>query len=626
MAATDVAEEVVIRPHKTAMKVRVPLTGWPARYGGALAAVGGALAAQVLVRPFVEYETPFLLFSGAVMVAAFFGGLGPGLFATLLSTAVSDYFFIPPLGTFFFEHVSDDFGLAVFALEGALISALAAAMHASRGRAEASALEVEEGQRALQHSEERFRSLVQNSSDIVALLDRDGTVLYESPAIERVLGFRPEERIGANALELLHPEDAGPVGRVFAEILQQPGVHASAEYRVRDKQGRWRHFEAVGVNLLEDPAVGGVVVNSRDVTERKEAEQALRATLRELADFKLALDESTIVAFTDVKGRISYANDKFCEVSGYSREELIGQDHRLINSGYHPKEYIRGLWKTIAQGRVWRGDFRNRAKDGSIYWVDTTVVPFLDEKGKPYQYVALRYEITARKKAEEELAEIREAERNRMGRDLHDGPLQDVSYALAEMEVVRAVSESSKDPRLDNAIEALRRAGSGIRDAVYDLRQENGSRRSFSQSVESLVDLNRRIGEAREVTLAIEGEPLPELPERHAAELLRVVQEALTNARRHSRARRVIVTLASDSNGLRIDVSDDGRGFDPAAVASGIGLKSMRERIEALGGGLSVDSAPGRGARVSLWAPVPPPNTSASESPRDTASSGSTSP
>lgn len=124
---------------------------------------------------------------------------------------------------------------------------------------------------------------------------------------------------------------------------------------------------------------------------------------KELKDIKIALDHSTIVAITDSNGVITYVNDHFCEISKYSRQELIGQTHRIINSGAHSAEYIENVWKTITNGSIWKGEFCNRAKDGQLYWVNTTIIPYVNQEGKPYQYVAIRNDITERKRVEDQI-------------------------------------------------------------------------------------------------------------------------------------------------------------------------------------------------------------------------------
>ncbi|MDH4261989.1 MAG: PAS domain S-box protein [Spirochaetia bacterium] len=145
-----------------------------------------------------------------------------------------------------------------------------------------------------------------------------------------------------------------------------------------------------------------------DITSRKKIEQRLKNTLKELRDIREALDEHAIVSITDPHGLITYVNDKFVKVSGYTREELIGKNHRIIKSSEHSNEFYKEMWDTLLDGRIWQGEVKNRCKDGSFYWVSSTVVPFLDENNEPYQFVSIRTEITEQKEIAEQLKDAKE--------------------------------------------------------------------------------------------------------------------------------------------------------------------------------------------------------------------------
>ncbi len=260
---------------------------------------------------------------------------------------------------------------------------------------------------SLIQSENRFRAVVQNATDVTQLLDAKGKFLYVSPSVEKLLGLRPEEMIGKNRgdFHLVSPETSAQAAENFKKLAASPGAVIRFTMEMRHRDGGHKQVEFTASNRLEDPALGAIVVNYRDVTDRIQAEENLKSSLKENIDLRAALDEHAIVATTDPRGKITFVNEKFCAISQYSREELIGQDHRIINSGHHSKKFFEDLWRTISKGGVWNGEIKNRAKDGSFYWVATTIVPFVHEDGSPRQFVAIRADISNRKRAEECLAE-----------------------------------------------------------------------------------------------------------------------------------------------------------------------------------------------------------------------------
>jgi PAS domain S-box-containing protein len=244
-----------------------------------------------------------------------------------------------------------------------------------------------------------------DASTIVAITDPAGTIVFVNDKFEEISKYSKEEIIGKNHRLL----NSGYHSKEFFQELWstiQSGKIWRGEIRNKAKDGSIYWVDTTIVPFLDKKGnpLQYIAIRS-DITNRKKAEKALLESIKETRDITFALDQSSIIAITDQKGEITSVNDKFCEISKYSREELLGEDHRILNSGYHSKDFFKNLWRTIGQGDVWKGEICNRAKDGTDYWVDTTIVPFLNENGKPYQYVAIRTDISDRKRAEEHLRE-----------------------------------------------------------------------------------------------------------------------------------------------------------------------------------------------------------------------------
>lgn len=358
------------------------------------------------------------------------------------------------------------------------------------------------------------------------------------------------------------------------------------------------------------------------IVRSRQASLRLESRTRDLADVNYALEKSAIVAVTDTRGIITFVNDKFCEISQYSREELIGQDHRLVNSGYHSKEFIRTLWTTIANAHIWRGEIRNRAKDGSFYWVDTTIVPFLDARGKPYQYMAIRYEITDRKRSEKLLQE--QAALARLG-EMAAVVAHEVKNPIAGIRgALQVISSRMPREQRDRAVmgDIIARLD-GLNNVVQDLLLFARRRELRTEPVDLSSLLNDTIGLIRRdpifatIDVRINGSrPIVQVD---PSQLQLVFQNVLINAAQAMNGQgQVTVTIAVADGHCRLSIADGGPGMAPEvrehafepffttkSRGTGLGLPLAKKIVDAHGGEIQIDTPPSGGTVVTLLLPVP---------------------
>jgi PAS domain S-box-containing protein len=294
-----------------------------------------------------------------------------------------------------------------------------------------------------------------------------------------------------------------------------------------------------------------------------------------------------------------YVNPAFERTTGYAAEEVLGRNCRFLQGKDRDQPALGELRTAVREGRHCTVVLRNYRKDGSLFWNELSIYPVRDDEGRTTSFVGVQNDITERIRTEEILSEIRRAERRRIARDLHDVVFQDLSGALQSLRLTHLrAKRSGTSLDLEEELGALGRASSGLRNAIYDLRREK--ERPFLESVESLVELSRQTMPEREIRLVVEKGFDAGLSGRESVELLRILQEALANVRRHSAARHVEVGLRTDDQAILIEVSDDGRGFDTGPARAGVGLSAMRERAECLGGDFEVRSRPGRGTEITV--------------------------
>ncbi|MCW3092979.1 MAG: domain S-box protein [Ferruginibacter sp.] len=455
-----------------------------------------------------------------------------------------------------------------------------------------------------------LRALINNTSDPMWSVDRDFKLITSNDAFDNMMKAISGKTVvkGSNLLKSGFSKEQLNRFREYYERAFSGESFKIIEHAAFPEDA-WSEISFY--SIFSGVTIIGVACSSRDITRRKKAE-------REIVDYKNALDQSCIVTITDEKGIIQYANDNFCKISGYSAAELVGQNHRIVKSGYHPEAFMKDLWATVSDGKIWRGELCNKAKTGTLYWVDATFIPFLNDQDKPVQYIEISNDITEKKLMAEEIVEqkiqeqkkivrtiikAREKERNHVGLELHDNINQLLASAKMSLCLTAHVNEEINDlikypiELIDNTMEEIRLLCSNLVTPLKNVDLEE-----LVWELLRSLDPNEII--KKKFTYSVSNSDSKRfLSADLKLNIYRIIQEQMNNILKYSEAKNVDISIKVEGNTMKVSIVDDGKGFDVKRTRHGIGISNMISRIETYNGKVSIISSLGKGCRISIKIP-----------------------
>ena len=461
------------------------------------------------------------------------------------------------------------------------------------------------------------------SQTMLLTLSNQGRVSHINRAGCELLGWDEADILGTNWFDTFVPDAVRSRMRTLFGLTMAGGEaagHFESPVVSRTRGERLVAWHAAPIRLA-DGMVAGMILSGLDVTDREHSRTTRERLLKELGDVKFALDQSAIVATTDLGGAITTVNDKFCEISKYSREELLGRDHRIVNSRHHDADFFRELWSTIAAGRIWHGEIRNRAKDGAIYWVDTTIVPFLDVQGQPYQYMAIHYEVTERKAAEarlrqrETLAQL--GQMSAMVAHEVKNPLAGISGAL-QVVGSRLPADSRDRKILDDIEDRIAALNRMLQDLLtFASPREPVPVPSALHAVISQAAAAVRGDPAMaDVGIKIRGDDLTVPLDREQMHIV-FLNVLLNAAQAMGLCGEIEVGIETAHRECEVSVADRGPGVAPALLekmfqpffstksrGAGLGLPTARRIVESHGGSLAARARDGGGTVLTVTLPL----------------------